>query len=126
EDASSGEGRQLLPVALVLAQFLLQGERQHEGEGRAPPRFAMEADFAAHEFDQALGDGEAEAGAAELARGRGVRLGEWRKQARLLGFRNADTGVAHFEAQGGWLLILAEGLDAEDDFAAVGELDRND
>jgi hypothetical protein len=44
------------------------------------PRRAVSADFSTHQFGQPPGDGEAEAGAAILARGRGVGLLEGLEQ----------------------------------------------
>ena len=53
----------------------------------------------AHQGHQPGGDGQAQAGAAVLPRGRGVRLLEGLEDPLLLVGRDADAGVAHREAQ---------------------------
>ena len=78
---------------------------------------------AAHEFDEALADGQAQAGAAEAAGDGGVGLGEGREEAGQLFWRDADAGVLDLEAQaqgGGGLL---DELHAQDDLSLVGEFD---
>jgi hypothetical protein len=76
-----------------------------------------------HEFGEAVGDGEAETGAAEAARGSGIDLGEGPEEAVHPVGRDADAGVADAEVE---LEGLAGGdaLDGEEDLAAGGELDR--
>jgi hypothetical protein len=69
-------------------------------------------------------DGESEAGAAEVARGRSVDLAERLKQQVKLSLGYADSGVAHFEAQERLFLIFAEFVDLDGDFTALGELNR--
>jgi hypothetical protein len=66
------------------------------------------------------------AGAAVLARGRGVLLLEGPEDRSLLVRRNADAGVAHGKAQP-YLPLgcgVAGGFHAHDHFPFVGELDR--
>ena len=60
---------------------------------------AFDPHFAAHQFDQPLADGEAEAGAAVMARGRSIGLAEGFEQARQPVDGNADAGVANGEMQ---------------------------
>src|SRR5213083_2847156 len=74
-------------------------EARCEGEGAAPAWRAVHGDGSAHEGHQPGSDGQAQAGAAVLARGRGVLLLEGPEDARLLVGRNADAGVAHREAE---------------------------
>ena len=61
------------------------------------PASLFTADIAAHHAGKPAGDGEPEAGAAEAAGGRGLRLGEFLEQLRLLFRRHADAGVADGE-----------------------------
>ena len=70
-----------------------------EPEGAALAQLALHADLAAHQLGQPLGDRQAQAGAAVLARGRGVGLLERLEQAPHLLWRHADAGVAHREVQ---------------------------
>src|SRR6266849_5715374 len=81
-----------------------------EVELRAAADFAFDPDAAAMHFDDVLGDGEAEAGAAELAGARGVDAIEALEDARLVGGGDADAGIG----------------DGEDDFGVAGfGADRN-
>ena len=98
---------------------------RREPERRAGTRAAVDADLAAHQRDQAPGDREAEAAAAEAARRRTVGLGEGVEDASAVGLGQADAGVAHLEAQhGGVVAIARQQARREDDFAARRELDR--
>ncbi len=62
---------------------LRAAERHREEEARAAARLALDADLAAHQVDELLRDREAEAGAAEAARGRAVGLRERLEEPRL-------------------------------------------
>ena len=77
------------------------GVRQRNGdaEGRAVAGAAVERDRAAHALDDPLGNGEAEAGAAELARRAAVALLELEEDPRLILCGDADAGVAHREGR---------------------------
>src|ERR1051325_8185467 len=75
-----------------------------EMELRTMPNFALDPDAAAMRFDEMLGDGKAEAGAADFARTRNVDAVEALKDAGLVRPRNADSGVR----------------DSERDFVSVG------
>src|SRR5437763_5702612 len=77
----------------------LLAEARCKGEGAAPARRAVHGDRPAHQGDQPGSDGQAQAGAAVPARGRGVLLLERPEDALLLVRRDADAGVAHGEAQ---------------------------
>ena len=54
---------------------------------------ALDPDASAHQLDQALADGQPEAGAAVAPRGRGVDLAEGLEQPVLAVGRDADAGV---------------------------------
>ena len=60
-----------------------------------PARRALDPEPAAHHRDQPRRDRQPEAGAAVLARGRAVGLGEGLEDQLLLLGRDADAGVAH-------------------------------
>ena len=68
-------------------------QRQVERERAALPVDAGELDLAAEQHGQLAADGEAEAGAAVLARGAGVGLLEGLEDEPLLLRRDADAGV---------------------------------
>jgi hypothetical protein len=88
-------------------------------------RLRHHLDAAAHRIDEFLTDGQTEPGAAVLARGGAVGLGERRKQVTLNFFRHADAGVLNHDLHD-QLAICARRprADSEDDFAAFRELDR--
>ena len=88
------------PVAFGGAEALLPGVagrvvalRQVQREGAAGAGPAHEPDLAAEQSRQLAADGEAEAGAAVLARGRAVGLLEGLEDDLLLDGRDADAGV---------------------------------
>ena len=83
------------PRSDLLRRVRLAPEPGREGEGAAPARLAVHADLPAHQGDQPGGDGQAQAGAAVLARGRGVLLLEGPEDSLLLVLGDADAGVAH-------------------------------
>src|SRR5260370_36281916 len=68
-----------------------------EVELRAAADFAFDPDAAAMHFDDVLGDGEAQAGAAELAGARGVDAIEALEDARLVGGGDANAGIGDGE-----------------------------
>ena len=69
------------PPARSTAASSARGRRQREREARALVELAVDEDAAAVLFDQRLGDGEAEAGAALAPRRRAVDLLELAEQA---------------------------------------------
>ena len=73
--------------------------QQLEPEDRTHPLGALEAHLPAHQLGQAAGNGEAKAGAAELAVGAGVGLLETVEERGLGAFGHADAGVVHLAAQ---------------------------
>ena len=77
-------------------------------------------DASVHALDDALGDRQPQAGAAELARGGAVGLLEIEEDALLIFRREADAGVAHQEAD--FALVRAR-LDDHRDAAGLRELD---
>lgn len=83
-------------------------------------------DLAAHQFDLMAADADAEAGAAELARGRGVGLAETLEQPIDGVGGDADAGVFDGEAPPGARVAWCHGLrrDAQPDLPARGEFDR--
>ena len=101
------------------------GQRQLdlEMECGAAARIAFRADGAAHEFDEALADREAEASAAEATRRRVVGLRERIEDRLQCPRRNADAGVLHLEAQRDPRLGRAQWPDADTDVAVGRELD---
>ena len=132
--------RQQQPGALVVPpQFLLGVPGRHsvqqwrslsalqpgrEPEGAAHPQPAVGADFTTHEFRQASGDHQTEAGAAVTTRGRGVNLFEGMEQAREFIGCNAYPGIGDLEAHQEVLALFFEQPDAERNRAAFSELDR--
>src|SRR5260221_13447567 len=73
--------------------------RQVEPEGSAAAVAVLEAYMAVHHLDQALANGEPEAGAAFLARRGGIGLAEAAEHARAEGLRNSPAPVVHCNAQ---------------------------
>src|SRR5438876_4901352 len=73
--------------------------RQLEPEGGAAAVAVLEADVPAHHLDQALANGEPEAGAALLPRSGGVGLVEAAKDARPERLGDAGPAVVHTHAQ---------------------------
>ena len=110
------EGRR---VVLVAAGGFARQRHRH-AEGRSGARHALDPDAAAHARDDALADGEAEAGAGELARRAAIGLLELAEDALLRVGRDADTGVAHRD---GNVVGPDAGFHHEGDAAALGELD---
>ena len=109
--------------------FRACGERGALETGREPEHAALaglahDAELAAHQLDQPLGDHEAEPGAA-VAPGRGsVRLREGLEQAPQRVRSDADPGIAHREADAPALRrSSASDADAHRDLAPLGELD---
>ena len=72
-------------------------ERQVEREGAALAGRAAQLDLAAEQVGELAADGEAQAGAAVLAAGAGVRLLERLEDDLLLLGRDADAGVGDLE-----------------------------
>jgi hypothetical protein len=107
-------GRRLVPVSLrgTTNQKVLPG-----------PRRALDADLAAHQFDQPLADRQPESGAAVFSRHAVVGLLEGLEQSRLRLGVDADAGVADFEAHLHRIGGFADQAGAQGDAALPGELD---
>src|SRR5258706_7659420 len=94
--------------------------RKLEPEGRAAAFAALEADVSLHHLHQPLRDREAEAGAAFLAGGGGIGLGEAAEDAAAESLGNAGPAVVYADAH-----ARAPFLHADLDRAAVrGKLGR--
>lgn len=78
---------------------ILAIERHAHGEAAALPRFALHVDRAAHLRDQPLAEREAQAGAAEASRDRGIGLHEGIEERREMGRLDADAGIGHLDHQ---------------------------
>ena len=86
-------------------------------------RRALDADFALHERDELFGNGEAKAGAAVLARGGAVGLGELLEDAGHGLRRNSDARVPHFKARDEVLGVLFQPGHMYQHLALLSELD---
>ena len=96
---------------------------------RAFARRAFGPHFAAHEFDQTLADGQAQARAAVALRGRSIRLHERFEQPRQAVGLDADARVAHGKVQVQERAVLAfihfarKQFYPDEDVAVFGEFD---
>lgn len=113
-----GRGRQVFDVVAGLGQV------QADPEFRTFARRAVDADFAAHLLDQALGNHQAQPRAAGLARQRVVGLAEGLEQRAHVLAGQADTGVLHADAQLHAVLLFVLDHCPGHDGALAGELDR--
>ncbi len=104
-----------------LAQAL--AEAGGEPEGAALAGFALHADFAIHKFGQLFGNGQAEAGAAKLAGGRGVGLGKSLEQPAHLLLGETAAGIAHSAVDQHIIVGLLPEADDDVNLAMVGEGD---
>ncbi|MCZ7635871.1 MAG: hypothetical protein M5U12_07395 [Verrucomicrobia bacterium] len=100
-----------------------QLEGDGEGERGADVEFAGDLELAAHEADELAGDGQAQAGATVLARGRAIGLTERFEDALAVLGGDAGTGVLDFETKGDFGAGGGGDADADVDLAAAGELD---
>src|SRR5580704_10768989 len=91
-------------------------------ESRSDANLTADSDFSAHQFDQLAHDRQAQSGASEMTRGRGVRLHEGLKQDSQGVLRYADAGVANFEIGLRFAALRELGADLDDNFSALGEL----
>ena len=98
-------------------------EVEFEPEDRALAGHAGHPDTSAHEFDDALGDGEPQARAAAAASTAAIHLGKWLEEPGDVFGADAGAGVLHLEAQPGAACYGFEALHTELDAALVGELD---
>ena len=99
-------------------------EPSREVESAAGSDAALRPYPSLHQFDDARRNGESEAGAAELARRGRIDLGIGGEDQLARLFRNPDPRVANREPQGSGGSVLGVGLDPDDHFTLLGELDR--
>src|SRR5258705_13302075 len=93
-------------------------------EGAPALRFALDPDTSAHQLHELLADRQAQPRAAILPRRRTVALRKGAEDRRLLLARDADAGVDDAEAHRRAVVFAhPRPLDANDDLAAIGELD---
>ena len=97
--------------------------RDGDVEAGALALLALDPDVAAHHFRELAADGEAEAGAAEAARGRGVDLRERLEEAVDLVRRNADAGVPDGKENEVVAGLVLGARDVDADVARRGEAD---
>ncbi len=92
-------------------------------EGRSLALHAGNRDFAAHQFDQPFGDGEAQAGAAMSPGRGGVPLLKRLEQKWKCVGRDAHSGVADQELELVQVVLHRRRRHLEGDVAFVGEFD---
>ncbi|MNV10338.1 hypothetical protein D3C71_1008550 [compost metagenome] len=95
-----------------------------QGEGRALAQTRGHGDVPAHDVRHALGDGQAQARAAELARRGVVDLGEGLEEALQIVARNARAAVLDRELEADPPIRNPPTAHRVADLALVGELDR--
>src|SRR5262249_25323709 len=100
---------------------LLEGDAEPEGAPR--PERAVDADLAAHQLDEALGDGKPEPGPAVFSAHRAIDLRESLEDERGLLRRDADAGIGDGEFEAQALILAREAGDAEHDAPVRRELD---
>ena len=83
----------------LLRWLRLTTEPRREGKGATLARLACHGDLPTHQGHQPGGDGQAQPGAAVLARGGRILLLEGPEDFLLLVGWNADAGIADFESQ---------------------------
>src|SRR2546425_12671477 len=103
---------------LMMAGLCFDPHRQCETERRSLARLGFHPDPPAMHLDDALGDRQAEAGSALLARNRAVGLLELLENFGLIGRGNAGPRVAYRNLE---CSVRCESSDRN--FALVGELD---
>jgi hypothetical protein len=101
-----------------------RGQPDAEVERAAAADLALDPDRPAHQRHELRGDGEPEAGAAELPRARPVGLDERLEDGFPPLGRNADAGVAHDPVERHLARLLPFLVEVEHDVAAGGELHR--
>ena len=97
-------------IAALPIRFL---QRHCHVERRADALRALHLDMAVHQFDDALRDGQAQAGASVLAGSRGVFLAERLEDVGQILFAHADAGVLDGELQRALAVVAPALLDEE-------------
>src|SRR5271157_6394556 len=100
-------------------RLLFQGDG--EPEGTADPRGRVEANLAAHGFDQLLGNGQAQTGTAVITGDGTVHLSKAFKDRSLPLPRDADAGVLHRKTNRLMGLSLRDRIGTDDDLPLVGK-----
>src|SRR5689334_15849645 len=98
--------------------LVLDVDRYRERECRAFADLGLDPEAAAVHFDDALGDGEAEPGAALLLGGRGIGLLKLLEDLGLVLLGDARSGIAHRDRE-----ASVRNRGADRNFAGIGELD---
>ena len=98
-------------------------EREIEPESRTLPRYRIEIHLAAHQLDELAADRQAQSGAAELSRGRGVGLGKCTKEALLVPDRDSDARVDDLETHVTAIAVFVHEAHTHHDFSVGRELD---
>lgn len=99
EAAAGKENEELLIARGGSGRGFDDGEGDFEAEGGAEVEFAFDGELAAHEIDEAFGDGESESGAAEAAGGGGVGLGEGEEDLGDGVGGDTDASIEDFEVE---------------------------
>ena len=93
-------------------------KRQAEPETAAFARCTIHGDASPHQFNQFLGNGQSQPGAAKAARNAFIALGKGVEQLGLLRRADADAGIGHLEAQRGPVTVALRERHAHHHFAA--------
>jgi hypothetical protein len=72
---------------------------RREPEGRALAKFTLDADFAAHQFDEVMRNRESQAGSSIMPRGGGISLREGLKQPALRFGAQANARINDFDQE---------------------------
>ena len=108
-----------LGAALLVRHF----QPYVKGERAALSRHRSDRDSSLHHFNKSFGNGQAQPGAAIVARGGRVGLGEGLKQSPTLFGRHADTRVFHVDTQLHLVAFTLRYRHLDLDLALVGEFD---
>ena len=111
-------------IAMFVAVFIPDRQLDLEVEAAAAALRAVQPQPAAHQAHQALADRQAQPGAAEAARGRGLGLREAAEDALLILGRDADARIAHRHLQRHRFGATLHHLHRDHHLALRGELDR--
>ena len=110
-------------VCCGAARYFLIGQSDLKVKPAALTQSAGQPQVTPHQRHQPLADGQAQAGAAKPARGRGFRLRKPGEDARLVVGRNANTGVLHGKLQRDGVCVLPLDRNGHDHLARGREFD---